>query len=111
MKELNQYISEKLKVNKDVNVYKHLDEENFIKAIDWYGEIYLDLIFDDHPDVEWPWTPSGHSIKAIYVVDGKLIAEYDDNYKHIEGIEEEIKFNDFTKEQQNLIYDYILNTK
>ena len=109
MKKLTLYLIEKLKVNKDVNVYKHLDEENFIKAIDWYGEIYLDLIFDDHPEVEWPCTPSGHLIKAIYVVNGKLIAEYDDNYKHIEGIEEEIKFTDFNKEQQKLLYDYLLN--
>jgi len=109
MKELNQYISEKLKVNKDVNAYKHMSEENFIELLDKTGEIYLELVFDDHPEVEWPWTPSGHSIKAIFVVDGKLIAEYDDNFKHIEGIEEEIKFTDFNKEQQKLLYDYLLN--
>ena len=109
MKELNQYISEKLKVNKDVNAYKHMSEENFIELLDKIGEIYLELVFDDHPEVEWPWTPSGHSIKAIFVVDGKLIAEYDDNYKHIEGIEEEIKFTDFNEEQQKLLSDYLLN--
>ena len=111
MNNLSTYIIEKLKVNKDVTVYKNVDEKTFIDAVDWHGELYLEFVFDDHPNVKWPFTPSGHFIDSIYVVDGKLIAQYDDNYKHIEGIEEEIKFNDLSKEQRNLIYDYISNIK
>ena len=34
MNNLSTYIIEKLKVNKDVTVYKNVDEETFIDAVD-----------------------------------------------------------------------------
>ena len=34
MNSLNTYIIEKLKVNKDVTVYKNVDEKTFIDAVD-----------------------------------------------------------------------------
>ena len=105
MNNITTYIIEKLHLNK--NCKPQVSEEDFIQALDRTGQILLEDIFDDNSEVPWPWTSKGHSMDSIYVVKGKLYTTWHDSYSHIEDIEEEISFDDFTQEQIELIYDYI----
>lgn len=106
MKQLTQYIIEKLKINKDVS--DQITEPKFIKALDNIGEIDLSLIWPDDENLnlkEFPKTKTGHFIKSIYVLKGKLIATY---YQGPDNLIDEIfKLEDLTEEQQKKIYNYM----
>lgn len=111
MKEINQFILEKLRINKD-NGFE-LTKEVFINVLIEYTNklkkersasdvIELSDIFDEN---DLPVDSLTHKkIKTIYAISGRR----NQIWGWIDGDNKLILYNDLTEEQKNKIYEYIL---
>ena len=103
MKNINNYISEKLIINKDTKIDKNVSYEDFLKALEKTGEIDLKLIFKRY---EMPLDNKDREILSIWVVDHTLNYSY---YNKGVGYDCEaiLIFNWLDEEEKRRIYQYL----
>ena len=105
MKQIDNYIVEKLHINKDSKYNDPLpDEEEFCDTLSEFGELELEKVFGK----DLPYDEKERDIETIYVqnINGKDVMYYSyDNG----SLESELDLDVFSDEQIIKIYDYMCN--
>ena len=112
MKQLNIYIIEKLKINKDSKIkstkHKKVSENMFIKALKNFGEIDLTQIYNDEdlPTIED--FDETRAVKSLFLLDNNTI--YYAYFNKSKGYDCESLFpwGRMDEDVINYIYDYML---
>ena len=108
---INTYIIEKLKINKE-SINKRFSIQNLGVLLKEKGKVFMEDIFNDESEISWPWTPDGYSIDSLYTVTEKarikLHAICHDSIKG-KDIDTEIEWTDLDEDQLKLIYNYLLD--
>ncbi len=112
MKQLNTYIIEKLKINKDSKInkskHKNVTENMFRRALNNFGEVDLTQLYDeeDLPTIED--YDETRAVKSLYPLDkGTIYYAY---FNKVKGYDCESVFpwGRMNEDDINYIYDYIL---
>lgn len=112
MKSLNNYILEKLKINKNSKVtkekHKKVTENMFIRALKNYGEVNLLDIYAEEGLPVIHDNGEDRAIKALFLLDKDTINYAYYNSQKKMDYEAILYFDELSEDDINIIYDYML---